>query len=398
MVNYILFISQNLTKRNFERFGVNVMKKKGVNYKILDLSDLFDKKITSISKLHEKLVKDNNYYKFKSFKDLFFFLKRQKNIFFFSNICSYTSFFLSLIERYLISRGNIKVYFSVSVIPVIKRNYFSDFYNMLSSLNILRLLKSLFYNFFKNRLAILLRPLPHIAFVSGDLEKKKFNKEKTTIVDSNSLDHNLFIKFNKKNIKKKYIVFIDQNVFDHPDFKLSNLNETSVVAMSEITYWSKIRLILKKLSLQKKKKVIISLHPKNTDKSYKFIKNFFSKEKNFFIKKKNTLKYIASADTVIAQSSTALQFAILTFKQIFIIKFNNLFKPEKNTINFYLDELRKKKHHNNIPHKEIYKINLNIKNYKRFIRTYICSKDIKYKDISWIRIFDYLKSYKNISR
>ena len=252
-MNYVFFISQNLSQRNYDRLGIKILKEKKINYKILDLSDIFDKQISLLTKKFETIRKDKNYFKFDNFKDLFVFLRKQKKMFFFSNMCSYSSFWLSIIERYIVAKGNIKVHFSVALIPIFTRNLFLEFITMLFRFRFFKIIKSCL-NFFKNRLAIFIRPAAKFAFVSGNYEKMKFNKKETKIINSNCLDYNLIIKLKKNDIKKKYIVFLDQNIINHPDYALSNSKNKWGANMNQTLYWSRIKNYLNSLAIKKKKK------------------------------------------------------------------------------------------------------------------------------------------------
>ena len=393
-MNYVFFISQNLTQRNYDRLGIGILKKKKINYKIIDLSDIFDKQIYLNTKKYEKILKDKNYFKFNNFKDLFFFLKKNKENYYYSNLCSYTSFWLTIIEKYIISQGNVKVHFSVSILPLVYRKYFSDFTKMLIKMNFFKIIKAVL-NFFKNRFVILINPNPSLAFISGTHEEKRF-KKKTKIIYSNCLDYNLIIKLSEKVINKNYIVFLDQNATDHPDFKLSNKKDFNLVTITSKEYWIRIKDILDDLIQKNKKKAIICLHPKTSKKQMLFIKNFFSRDKKISIKTKNTLRYVAQSDTVITHTSTALQFAISLYKKIILLKFDDLVRPEHNYIIFYANHLGSNKSRNIFKGKLIM-INPHKKRYSLFVKKFICACKNKPKDISWNRIFNYCKKYKKNS-
>ena len=121
-MNFIIFISQKLTKRNFERYGIEQFEKNKFNLKILDLTNIFDKKINQISLKYENLNNYKNLHKFNNYFSLLFFLFKQ-NTFYYTNACSYNSLFLTLIEKIIIFRGNTKIHFSTALIPKVYRNY-----------------------------------------------------------------------------------------------------------------------------------------------------------------------------------------------------------------------------------------------------------------------------------
>tara|TARA_A100000164_G_scaffold92823_1_gene80440 strand:- start:398 stop:1552 length:1155 start_codon:yes stop_codon:yes gene_type:complete len=381
-MNFIIFISQKLTKRNFERYGIEQFEKNKFNLKILDLTNIFDKKINQISLKYENLNNYKNLHKFNNYFSLLFFLFKQ-NTFYYTNACSYNSLFLTLIEKIIIFRGNTKIHFSTALIPKVYRNYLLEIKILLKKFSIFSLLRKTL-NVSKNYFISLIQPDPKIAFISGQSEFKNFKKKKTKIIKSNCLDYNKVIKIKKKDIKKNCIVFLDENVPNHPDFYLLGMK----LPYSRQEYWSEMKLIFENLYKKHKKKIIICLHPKSSKNDILFVKKFF-KESKYKILFNKTLESVAKSFLVVAHFSTSIQFAISLKKNLILIGLNKFNDHQKKCINFYSREL-------NIPiieNSDFSKVKFYNKNkYDYFFKKYICAAAKKNREISWIKIINYCKS------
>ena len=137
-------------------------------------------------------------------------------------------------------------------------------------------------------------------------DKFKFIKisyfKKAKLINSRSFDD----LNNFSNNNNKYLVFVD-SFFDHPDriLREGNLDKKII-----IEYYKKLNSFLNKLSETYKKKVVICLHPKNTNS---LIKKYLSK---FFIVKHQTNEMIKKSHIVIFHESSAALDAALLKKNI----------------------------------------------------------------------------------
>ena len=126
--------------------------------------------------------------------------------------------------------------------------------------------------------------------------------KKAKLINSRAYDD--LYKF-KKNYNK-YIVFVD-SYFDHPDRVLREGNISKKVI---IDYYNKLSLFLDKLNKLYKKKVVICIHPKNTNI---LLKKYLSK---FSIVKHQTNVMIKNSHIVIFHESSAALDAVLLKKNI----------------------------------------------------------------------------------
>ena len=379
-MDYIVFISQNLTERNYDRYGIDLFKKKKINYKFLDLSYLFDKRIDLVTSKYEKKKNDTNLIKFKSYLELLFFLLKQKK-FCYSNACSYKSLYLSIIEKIIVFRGNIKIYFSTAIVPVIDRKIYHQIINFLKKDRISLLIKT--FKFLLNKCILFLEPHPKVAFISGLAELHKFNKNKTKIVYSNCLDYNQTLSIKKHSIKKNFIVFLDENVPNHPDAHVLDVKH----AYSRKEYWSRMKKIFETCYKRYNKKIIISLHPRSTLNDIEFVKSYFKGPK-YRVVYNQSLKSVVKSYLVLAHFSTSIQFAIILNKPIMLIQLKNFDEHQRKSIKFYHDQL--KVQIINDEYKIKYKP-FNKSKYKKFIKNFISANMKEKKEISWLRIINYHK-------
>ncbi len=126
--------------------------------------------------------------------------------------------------------------------------------------------------------------------------------KKAKLINSRSFDD--LYNFSKN--YNKYLVFVD-SFFDHPDRVLreGNINKKVV-----IDYYNKLSFFLSKLSKLYKKKVVICIHPKNTNP---LLKKHLSK---FLIVKHRTSEMIKNSHIVIFHESSAALDAVLLKKNI----------------------------------------------------------------------------------
>ena len=158
--------------------------------------------------------------------------------------------------------------------------------------------------------------------------------KKAKLINSRAYDD--LYKF-KKNYNK-YIVFVD-SYFDHPDRVLREGNISKKII---IDYYKKLSLFLNKLNKLYKKKVVICIHPKNTNP---LLKKYLSK---FSIVKHQTNIMIKNSHIVIFHESSAALDAVLLKKNIinlqskllgsYLSKRSSLYSHELGVFTYNLDK------------------------------------------------------------
>ena len=153
----------------------------------------------------------------------------------------------------------------------------------------------------------------HIIFTSGKYREKIFEKlsdKKINYIISKDY-------FKLKNIQKhfkpfkSYAVFIDENVPNHYDYKISNIKSP----ISKRKYYEKLKLFFRKIEKIYKTKVVISLHPKSKLNKIKELKGFK-------IYKGQTEKLIKNSSFVMFHASTAISYAVILNKPILSLTCN----------------------------------------------------------------------------
>ena len=128
----------------------------------------------------------------------------------------------------------------------------------------------------------------------------------------NNLDNNRYLKLSKNtNLElNNYIVFIDQNMVNHPDWKIMGN-----IKVDEELYYQKLNKFFSKVENQFNKEVIIATHP-----SANYENNPFNNRQ--LVGGINTAKYTINCDFIITFFSTAVNYAILKYKPILFINSN----------------------------------------------------------------------------
>ena len=130
-------------------------------------------------------------------------------------------------------------------------------------------------------------------------------------------DADRYIEIRESLIKKnEKIVFLDEMFIDHPDFDIvSQRFDKKIIPYKNnpYSYYEEINELLDFMSKIKKLPVVVCPHPKHNKKEA-------SEKYNFPLSETSTLNTVASADIVVAHSSTSLNFAILLEKPIILYK------------------------------------------------------------------------------
>ena len=201
----------------------------------------------------------------------------------------------------------------------------------------------------------------------------------------NSFDYEYFINKNlKKNIyKKKYAVFIDVNLTNHPDSFLLNYKN-----IDKEQYFTNLFLFFEYLKINFNLEVKIAAHPSSDKNDFNSL--ISSNYKIYFNK---TSYLIKNSNLVLTHHSTALSFAILFNKPVLFLYDDNIKTSFKKTIyrsivgqaftlKSPLINLSKPYELNNIYKKDILL-------YKEFISNYLCGPNKNKRNIQ--TICDYLK-------
>lgn len=257
----IFILSKPITERDNERFNFSYLRKFWDVDIFLTLNDKNKIRLN-------KLKKDNGF-----FIDF-----------------SYPSYESFRIQNFLKKNKFKKIKIEIANIPHTRKTFFEKI--NLNYFNLNYLFNKLFLYFY-NKINI----KPDIIFSCGNKSYIQNQKKKgIQIYQSNALDYNNNIK-TKKNIKKKYFVFLCQNFFENIENTFLNKKRYSFKE-----YWKPIINFSKYIKKTFNKNIIFIAHPDSRRSSYpKNLKVVFDKNK-FFLKR---------AKIVFAHDSTAIQIAII---------------------------------------------------------------------------------------
>ena len=317
MSNHILILSSTrIQKRDLERFGVKYLKaKKKVT--ILDLSSLLKNR----SILIYKKKNYSNVVEINSFKELICFIRNKKNSYAFDYI---GNSFSEIIIKFIL------IYFKIKIIKytggikppilynhidannrILKKDLRSSFQKALDSWNV-------FKRFIKNRIVNLINSYYiDTVIISGKNTKdfKNIIKNAKKKIFSNSFDYNYYIdliKNKKKTNNKKYIVYLDQDLFGHPDFFIKKRKP-----IVDKKFYIDINKFFNFIKKKYRCEIKIALHPKS-----KLQKNFFSKY--FLCYQNKTAELVRESEHILMHYSTAVSFGVLFKKPITFLTSNHL--------------------------------------------------------------------------
>ncbi len=378
----IIYISiLPLDKNNYERFGIEIFKKRGwsVEYWIF------------FGKYADNFNNKNLFYKneknFLVFKSIFQILNKIKKIesknFYFINIGQ--SWF---IERLMKIAGGKKIIIDRAGYPevynVVLKNFLKNKFSFKKFFNFFTKAIRMIFNKITNKLRIEPTHIFTAGNISGNITKLYSNK--TKIIKSYSYDYDRYLKLKQIPLNKNFensIVYIEQHLEGNYEFLLTGEN----VMTSKYVHWNSIKNFLSKLSKNLNKKVIIAAHPKR-DKNEK--NNF-----DFEIIYNQTANLIKNSAIVVGHNSTSVSLVTLFQKPYTCIATDELMKNAYfyYSIKKYSQELGTDliniDHFEDFDKYNFLKYDKNA--YKNYIENYIITPDVKSENF-WSDFIDYFEN------
>lgn len=151
-----------------------------------------------------------------------------------------------------------------------------------------------------------------LVFVSGELEKKKYNSQTTKIVGINHFDYDQYLRcrtLSERMVSERYAVFLDEYLPYHPD---AIMFKTPVVDPKK--YYASLNRFFSFIENHYHIKVIIAAHPKANYESNPFESRPIFKYK--------TPELVKDSEFVMAHVSTSISYGVLFQKLIFYIYTN----------------------------------------------------------------------------
>lgn len=318
-----------LTVRDVTRFGFEILKKKGFDVKVYDLTNLTNLKALLKNPIELDMTSDC-VCKINSYQDLIYELEKDvSHSIFIDFLVAFSELNLSneKIFRILKNYGAKYCIVSAGALPLpLSTNRSKYWFNRIKhAFN-----PTLLSNFIAGNVISSIKrytntyPTPEIIF-SGDSEVKSYyiNKYKIPpekIVPINSFDYDTYLRYmNQNNSKCKpdydYCVFLDEAATHHPDYDILGIKQ-----IDENRYYHSMNNFFERVEKETGLKVIIAAHPRS---KYEQIPNVFGKRK---IVKGKTIELVANSSLVVAHASTSINFAILFNKPILIVKTSDMKK------------------------------------------------------------------------
>jgi hypothetical protein len=365
--NVIYFINSPLSKRDFNRFGLQTWINCGWKVKVFDITKILYPKFWNYIDQSKISVNFEGLIIFQNINNLMSELNKLKNKVVFIDLLGVGNT-ENRIRKTAKTHG-----------VVVKLNLGSIPYPQISSIweKISLLKKPIIFadtlkQFLKNSFVKILakKYYPDYLVIGGSVLMAAVNKKETSIIQAHNFDYDFFLK--EKNIKQNkdsnFLVFLDEDGPYHSDY--IHLGIKPYVTTKN--YYPVVDLGLDVIAKSLKLNIKIAAHPRS---------NYENKEIKYRhpILENKTFELIRDADVVVGHSSTALQWAVMMYKPIILLTTNeiqNAFyaKPYLKLINGFASELGKKI----INLDNLFKIkNINTylgidkEKYKKYIETYI---------------------------
>ena len=301
MKKVLILLQSPFLKKDYERFGIDILKK-NFDIKILDFS----------SWLRPSL--------YHNFKDKIFYCEeyniiKNRDIFLNISLDSDPLLIFDFLDRRpetawirnkLKNKKNTFVHFNINLIPINTRfkKKITKFLYMIKNPKSLFLfiLDFIEFKFYKYKYLF----IPDIIVTGGLVANKQKNIRKK--INAHSLDYDIYLKIKDKPIDRnaKYAVFIDQALTSHPDYIIKNIKPS----VTEKSYFPQLNNLFKILKKETNLDIKFATHPMSQEKKLPLL----LKDINF--NKDNTAELIKNSSLVLGHNSTALSFAVLFKKPI----------------------------------------------------------------------------------
>lgn len=293
-----------LTSRFHERYCIDSLIDNGFSVTFLDLSKLFNRHNPNFDK-ERKFICVDSYKNFEIYfnsnnsnEDLVFWYLGGVNK---STIIFYNFFLKNNIKLFYFDDGRLPFGF-------LSFNFF-----------ISRLFERFAHLFFKLKSVLFNHVIPKfdLVFYSGKMSQHfvKSNFNAKLYRPFNNVDYNKFLAVKNNEISTdQYILFLDQNIPDHPD--ILNLN----IHLNKDDYYEKLNLFFDYVEKKTKKKIIVALHPTSN------LKNHNYKNRKVIT---DIVLYINNCYSFITFYSTSLNFAILSYKPLLLLTSDEVSKQCK---------------------------------------------------------------------
>ena len=335
MKNLLVLCSHFGTRHTIKQFGAK-HKDKNIKITVLNILPLIHPVLYKnfYNKKNDITVDNKNFINVKSYFELIKFIKISKKNSYIYNAAK-LSFLTIIIELFLIyfkKFKKIQIFNEISPIP--KNDYLKEILYLYKKDKSYLIIKILSFSFFKFKSFFLNLLGPKKSFFIFSDNKKYYeeykDKNNLNVYGFDNENYSNYLK-TKKKIKKKYIVFLDQDLENNFDKSLSRFNSK----FDQEQYWKKIDFFFSELEkkFEYKYKIVIAAHHRRPNGNYPIKRKFIHN---------NTGNLVKDSFLVLAHHSLAISYGIFYKKPILLLS-TNIFDQDtftrKNSINLLKKKL-----------------------------------------------------------
>ena len=303
----LIFLPSTFSKRDYERFGIKYLKKNFL-VKILDFTAWLYPNYWK--ECYDKVYKCEEYKSIQSKQDFLEFINDEDSVIVLDDLEKNVK--TNWIRKQLKKKKTLFVGLDLNLIPIPKKNFLTKLnYLILRPKVFFYVVIKYFFKYFKFDKVY----QPQVSIVSG---KESFLQSRARDkIYAHSMDYDIYLNLKKKSINKEpYVVFLDEDMANHPDYLLLNFKKP----VEESKYFETLVKFFKKFESETKFKVKISVHPRSRTKHLeKYLKDFE-------LYKGNTAELVKDSSMVLLHSSTSISYAILFEKSIIFLTSDELKK------------------------------------------------------------------------
>jgi len=344
----IYFIESTFCQRDFERFGIDIIKDNGFCVEIWDFTPFISPEAYNKVKVPDLIdYQRSNCRLFMEKTEVIQEIKNLKKdtMIIFIMFFDYGHYFL---YRELSKQNISYVFIITNAIPIYKNNnegnYFFNKYRLsklarkIKKMNLEKIKKHVF-----NRVpySLLMIQFPKFIFAGGykSLINYKFPiGKKTKIIWGHTLDYDLYLKNLRKSSNNKfkdenYIVFCDEYLPLHPEYIRNNIEPP----ITPEIYYSTMCKFFYKVEKETGFKVVIAAHPRS---KYEEHPDYFDGRK---VIRGKTMELVKDSKFVLMHGSTSLNFAVLYNKPVLFLTMVKMQQSKvfSNYVRVFSSELNK---------------------------------------------------------
>ena len=371
--NVIYFINSPLSKRDFNRFGIQTWINWGWKVKVFDITIILCPKFWSYidgSKRSKISVDFEGLIIFQNINDLISELNKLKKKIVFIDLLGVGNIENTI--RKIAKTHGVVVKLNLGSIP---SPQISSIWEKISLLKRPIVLADTLKQFLKKSFVKILakKYYPDYFVIAGSALMAGANKKEISIIQAHNFDYDFFLKEKntKQNKDSNFLVFLDEDGPYHSDY----IHQGIKPYVTAKNYYPAVDLGLDVIAKSLKLNIKIAAHPRS---------NYENKQIKYQhpILENKTFELVRDADVVVGHSSTALQWAVMMNKPIILVTTNeiqNAFyaKNYLKLINSFASELGKKvinlDNLSKIKNINTY-LSIDKEKYKKYIETYIKTK------------------------